>query len=610
MRMLGVKQGCSFFTVLLGGLSILLARLSRQRHFVITLPTAEQPVVGQPDLVGHCVNLLPFAVHLVEGETLSAFLSRVQADLAEAQDHSAFTLVNLLEQLRPISSAHGVSPASVGLTNVKMFQPHELPQWGFSARYSANPLSFQSFEFYLNAVEAGDSLEFKCHYDIELFDAITVQAWLKSFEEILQDMVADPPRVKMELPGEKEDSADQALYALPSSGAAARGLSAGKAILPRTSPPPLLTGERPSAPSADLPDAMLSLWRRTLNVHAVGPDDDFFELGGHSIVAAQLFLLIEQELGLRAPLAALYESPTPRTLARTLAQTKGQEAWRSLVPINRTGTRRPLFLIHAAEGNVLLYRNLARHLGPDQPVYGLQAAGLDGCSPIDSKFEHVAKDYIEEIREVQPEGPYFLGGYCLGGTIALEVARQLIEAGETIGMLAMIENFNIKSIRWPLPLPLRVVSHILNPYYHLQNLLAARGAGKWNFFREKARTEITRARISARVALARARRWFGVPSKYYHIKVADAFDQALTQYQVAPYPGKLTLFMAKRRLAGMRERFGGWGGIAEGGVQLITLPISPRGSLVEPHVQVLAARLRECLEEVDRLQPVNSRVVV
>jgi thioesterase domain-containing protein len=195
-----------------------------------------------------------------------------------------------------------------------------------------------------------------------------------------------------------------------------------------------------------------------------------------------------------------------------------------------------------------------------------------------------------------------LGGYCLGGTIALEVARQLLEAGETIGLVAMFENFNVRSVQWPLSFHVRLLNRILNPYYHLQNLLVAEGTGRWDFFREKARVEVARAKVSARVALARARGWFGMPSTYYHIKVGDAFDQALAQYEVKPYPGELTLFMAKRHLAGMGDHLGGWGHVARDGVRLFTLPISPRGSLVEPHVRLLAAQLRECLNEAAGLR--------
>jgi malonyl CoA-acyl carrier protein transacylase/thioesterase domain-containing protein/acyl carrier protein len=603
MRALGMKQGCSFFAVVLGALSILLARISRQRRFVIALPTADQPVVGQPDLVGHCVSLLPFAVDLVEGEAISTLLSGVQRELAAAQDHSAFTLINLLEELRPVATLRGVSPISMGLTSVKKYQPQELPQFGFSADYDANPMSFQSFEWYLNAVEVGNALELKCHYDTGLFESNTVQAWLETFDAILRHMVADPSQEAAKLAGlngEGKSPAAEVLYALAAEENVGDGLPPRTSISGQGSPHrPAFSSARRPAQEADLLEAMLAVWRRVLNVRAVEPDDDFFMLGGHSIVAAQLFMLIEQELGLKAPLAALYESPTPRKLARMLAQGAGQETWQSLVPINQAGNRRPLFMIHAAEGNVLLYRNLARHLGPDQPVYGLQAAGLDGKSPIDAQFEHVASRYIEEIRQVQPEGPYMLGGYCLGGTIALEVAQQLLSAGETIGLLAMIENFNIKSTTWPLPLHLRLLNYFLNPYYHLLNLFAAEGGGRRKFLREKAGVEFSRAKISARVALSRARHWLGKPSEYPHIKVSHAFEQALLQYEVKPYPGELTVFMAQRHLAGMGDGLGGWGRVAEGGVRLFILPISPRGSLVEPYVQVLAARLRECLEMAD-----------
>src|SRR5208282_3420612 len=169
------------------------------------------------------------------------------------------------------------------------------------------------------------------------------------------------------------------------------------------------------------------------------------------------FALIQSELGCTAPLATLYHASTPRMLASVLSQGSKKEDWQSLVAINRprrsrSNDRPPLFLVHAAEGNVLLYRSLAAHLGADQPVFGLQSAGLDGRSPVDGRFEHVARRYVDEIRQVQPHGPYMLGGYCLGGTLALEMARQLIESGDTVGLVALIEIYNIRSMRWPLPL--------------------------------------------------------------------------------------------------------------------------------------------------------------
>jgi thioesterase domain-containing protein len=193
-----------------------------------------------------------------------------------------------------------------------------------------------------------------------------------------------------------------------------------------------------------------------------------------------------------------------------------------------------------------------------------------------------------------------LGGYCLGGTLALEMARQLTEAGETVGLVALIEIYNIRALRcWPLPLHQRFVNRfVLNPYYHLQNLFAAEGAGKFAFFAEKLRVETTRAKASARLGWARLRHRFlpdGAASAP-QAKLADIYEEAFAQYEVRPYPGELTVFLAERHLAGFRAPLGGWGEVAQGGVRLFSLPISPRGSLVEPYVGQLAALLRGCLD--------------
>jgi amino acid adenylation domain-containing protein len=610
LRALGVKQGCSFFTVVLGALSILLARLSRERRFVIALPTAEQPVIGQPDLVGHCVSLLPFVVDLQEAETISDFLARVQRELGAAHDHSAFTLVSLLQDLRPGVAVPGVSPISAGLTSVKKYLQHELPQSGFSADYDANPKSFESFEWYLNAVEVDKGLELKCHYDTGLFDDATAEKWLSALDAIFRDMVADPSRKTTDLTrldGSGKYPETEAFYILPSNDGDGRGLPVNTAALAvQPSQRSDYSAASPIAQEAELLNSMLALWQQVLGVRVVSPDDNFFSLGGNSMVAAQLFARIERKLSLPAPLSALYDAPTPRALVGALTRCNAPLDWDTLVPINRSGNRYPLFLIHAAEGNVLLYRELASHLGTDQPVYGLQSAGLDGKSSIDGRFEHVAERYIKEIRKVQPSGPYMLGGYCLGGTLAMEMARQLLDAGETIGLVAMIDNFNIRAIQWPLPWHLRLINRgFLNLYYHMQNIFAAQGASRLKFFTQKLRVEMTRAKVSARIAVARAGRLLrkdDTDGEFHHIKVADVYDAALAQYDVKPYPGELTVFLTERRLAGFADRMGGWGDIAQGGVRLYSLPISPKGTLVEPYVQQLAALLRECLDQAAERQ--------
>ena len=498
-----------------------------------------------------------------------------------------------------------------------------MPQSGFQVDYAANPKSEESFEFYLNAFEDEENLEFHCHYDINLFEDITIREWLSTLDSILKDVAADPSRDVLTLARlDREASpAQEIVYCHIFNREVAKQRSANSNSFAIDSPMPPSGRQAPKESEADLQRALIALWQRVLDLRDVGPDDEFFALGGHSIGAAQLFGLIEHELGYSVPLAVLYEASTPRQLAKRLFRGTGAEVWNALVPINRHGDRTPLFLIHAAEGNVLLYRSLASHLGDDQPVYGIQSAGLDGHSPVDPKFEHVASNYIDAIRKIQPHGPYMLGGYCLGGTIALEMAQQLHDAGESVGLVAMIEDYNVLAMRWPLADRHLLINRLfLNPYFHLQNMFAAEGTAKFDFFLEKLRVEVRRVKVSLRGAWAgvRHRMQPGEASPAPRAKLADMYENALTNYDVQPYSGELTLFLAERHLAGFDVPLGGWQGVAARGVRVYQLPFSPRGSLIEPYVKQLAAILRKCLDRAidppkaasnEHATPVSSRDV-
>ena len=128
--------------------------------------------------------------------------------------------------------------------------------------------------------------------------------------------------------------------------------------------------------------------------------------------------------------------------------------WRSLVAVRASGSRPPLFAVHDGSGMALFYREFTRLLGPDQPVFGLQARGLDGGEPLQTRIEEMAASYLDEVRRVQPAGPYYLLGDCVGGLIAYEMARQLQSVGEEVGLLAMIEAYPIGR-RMPIELRMR-----------------------------------------------------------------------------------------------------------------------------------------------------------
>lgn len=184
------------------------------------------------------------------------------------------------------------------------------------------------------------------------------------------------------------------------------------------------------------------IWEKLLNTQNIGIADNFFEMGGDSLIAVSLFVEIEEQFGKPLPLSSLINSPTIEKLAQSIEVKTDSNEWKYLVPIRSEGTMPPLFCMHAAGGNVLNYLELASELGNDQPVYGLQMRGVtDKSETAHDRVEEMAKEYLREIRRLQPEGPYRLCGASFGGLVAYETARQLSQTGESVSFLALIDTY-------------------------------------------------------------------------------------------------------------------------------------------------------------------------
>jgi thioesterase domain-containing protein len=254
-----------------------------------------------------------------------------------------------------------------------------------------------------------------------------------------------------------------------------------------------------------------------------------------------------------------------------------------------------LFLVHGAEGNVLLYRNLVESLGPDQPVYGLQSQGLAGGEMFEPKIESIAARYLEEIQSVQPAGPYYLGGYCVGGTIAFEIAQQLRRAGHSVALLALFETYNLKS-RAPVSFALRMIHKTQNIYFQAANVLVAGISAR--FFAEKLRMELSRFKVHCDILRERilervsSRR----TARYPHLRIRDGNHRALEAYEPVPFDGRVMLFRPKVHFCKFNDRCFGWESLAMQGVDVVEMPNYPRGSLNHPFVKVLAHRLRKDIE--------------
>jgi amino acid adenylation domain-containing protein len=209
-------------------------------------------------------------------------------------------------------------------------------------------------------------------------------------------------------------------------------------------------GRRGDRLEEPLERAVADIFERVLGVRPTPADDDFFDLGGHSLLAVELFAAIERDMGVRLPLATIFEAPTVHELAAVLGPQERVVPWSSLVGLTTTGSRIPFFAVTAGDGNAVGFGQLARHLGPEQPFYALQPRGLDGRTRLHTSVEAMARHCLTEVRGVQPEGPYLLGGRCLGGLIAFEMARRLEAIGEEVALLVVLDSLGP---RWaPRPL--------------------------------------------------------------------------------------------------------------------------------------------------------------
>ena len=353
----------------------------------------------------------------------------------------------------------------------------------------------------------------------------------------------------------------------------------------------------PAVPSDDVSRKLISIWEQILGTEPIGPDQNYFDLGGDSSLAVRIFAQIEEIFNIKLPLATLYEAPTVNELAAILRGEISESRWSPLVTIQPSGQRPPLFLMHGAGGNVLNYRDLSKHLGSDQPFYGLQCLGLDGQCPPLTKIEEMASLYVKEIRRQQPHGPYFLGGYCMGGTVAYEVAQQLTADGETVALLALFDTLNWYKI------PLNVWtkgSHAFQQWvFHAAGFLSLDSAGKARFLREKFAALRSRIPVWQGMLLSKfGRNSRGATSAArLYADIWTTNDRASWRYVPKPYPGRVLDIRPKQQYRVFDKPDLKWDQLAQGGQETVVLPVYPGSMLVEPFVTRLAEALRKCLDE-------------
>lgn len=357
--------------------------------------------------------------------------------------------------------------------------------------------------------------------------------------------------------------------------------------------------ERCVVPQDKLELKLQRIWEKVLAVSPIGMDDNFFELGGHSLLAVRLFAQIEKSLGRNLPLATLFQAPTIRSLADVLRKDGWAAPWSSLVLLQSGGNRRPFFCVHAAGGNVLEYHALAQLLGADQPFYGFQALGLDGNQPPHNSIKEMAAHYINEMREVQPEGPYLIGGRSSGGTVAFEMACELMAQGQQVELLALLDAYPagyFKLLPGSGSLRQRAVRFAKKIQTHGQNIQQLSGQEKLTYLFGKLKFAPAKTKHKVYRRAFKLYQRFGRRLPTVLRNIEELNFAAVKDYVPRVYPGGATLFLASDDLTAAFDVEEGWQGLVAGGLEKIRVSGNHLDIVKEPHVRTLVEKLRACLD--------------
>ncbi|MGE0650498.1 MAG: AMP-binding protein [Alphaproteobacteria bacterium] len=344
-------------------------------------------------------------------------------------------------------------------------------------------------------------------------------------------------------------------------------------------------------PATALEAKLQRLWAEVLRLDRVGLHEDFFTLGGDSLQAVDLFLRVEKEFGRRLPRAVLFEADTVAKMAEHIEAAVPSSC---IVPIQTKGDLPPFFCVHDGYGQVLSYRELSRFLGENQPFYGIQARGIDGEEEPFVDIHDMAAHYVREIRKVQTEGPYYIGGHSMGGRVAYLMAQRLQAAGQEVAFLGLFDTYSgygqrkIGKDEW-LARHLERIKSI--PPGQLPGYL-------WLRVQNLAELIFLRVRFECYSAAWHFYKSRGKPLPRFMYRVEPATDMVRRSiYQPEPYDGDATLFKCELFTWTHTDAHDGWKQLIRGKLDIRLLPGGHNEIMRQPHVRTVAAELADALEK-------------
>ena len=345
----------------------------------------------------------------------------------------------------------------------------------------------------------------------------------------------------------------------------------------------------------NLESDLTGLWEDTFGFSPIGPHDDFFELGGNSLHAASLIAKIRTLTGCDLPIASFLRAPTIERLAEMIRA--GEAATSGLVILREGNRDRPLFIAHSVGGTVLELWALAREMDCDCAVYGIQARGLREGEVANSRVEDMAVDYIEQIRSVQPRGPYALAGFSFGGLLAFEMAQQLLQGGEKVELVALVDSQVDEQC---LTFPAWLAHQRSRAALELREIRARPWRQSLSYIFAKATHFADRLRIVAGKAPKRSgfdEQTFGeLTLPPYLRQIVAGLRVAMAAYRPKPYAGKVTFFQSAIRNPRWPNPLGVWKRVCQGELEVVQVTWSHNDLLLPPKVAYLAHALDRLLD--------------
>ena len=349
-------------------------------------------------------------------------------------------------------------------------------------------------------------------------------------------------------------------------------------------------------PETEAQKMVAAIWSESLRIPQISIDDNFFELGGHSLIAVRVMKSIEEKTHQHLPITALFESPTVEKLSRLLELDEKSISWKSLVPIKPGGNKPPLYIVHGSGLTVLIFHSLAMGLDPEQPVYGLQARGLNGIDEPFDNIQDIAAYYVSEIMEQNPQGPYSLAGYSFGGIVAFEMAKQFKALGREVNMLAIFDTNADNSVyfdSWSLRMGKKIKRQFPKFKFIVQSFLKY-PADTIVYQFAIARNSIYRLLLNTGLIKT-------IPKEdllEHADKINHYHDIAFKNYKMTPYNGTIDLFRVKSRMYFLDDPvYLGWKSFALQGLNIHEISGDHKTFLLSPNVQELSRLLREIINE-------------